>query len=70
MGNGQDMSLQAARCGSGLGFGYSGTSFGGLVFPPVAGIALPMIEVFHAPVLADHFAEQGGCFAAVLMGGA
>lgn len=42
----------------------------GLVFPPSGGVALPVVEVLHAPVLADHFADPRRTLAAVAVRGA
>jgi hypothetical protein len=43
-------------------------SFRCLVFTPVSGIAFPVVEVFHAPMLVNHFADLGGRLVAVFMG--
>jgi hypothetical protein len=43
-------------------------SFRRLVFTPLIGIAFPVVEVFHAPMLVNHFADLGGRFVTIFMG--
>jgi len=49
-------------------FGSFGISFRGPVLSPEGGVALPMVEVLHTPVLADHFTDLGRALAAIFMG--
>lgn len=51
-------------------FGSPWVAFRRTVFLPIAGVPLPMVEVFHAPMLPDHLAELGGGLAAVSVRGA